>query len=69
MSNENGKYIMLRIILDPKTGQVGVDGPMDNKLLCLGMISMAEKIIHDFKIKEKPMVDVVPANVVQLKGN
>lgn len=47
------------ITLDPRTGQLGVSGPIDKKLLVLGMIRAAEHIILTGQPEEPPRI--VPA--------
>lgn len=54
--------IVLKIMLDPATGQLGVEGPLDKALLALGMIESAKHIIltHQNKAVE-PKPDLVIA--------
>jgi hypothetical protein len=53
--------IVLRVIFDPKSGQVGFEGPIDNKILCLGMLALAEKIVNDHVVENR-MLTVVSGN-------
>jgi uncharacterized protein YfeS len=40
--------IRMVIDFDPRTGQVQVNGPIDNKLLALGLLELARKAIWEF---------------------
>ncbi len=50
--------VILTITLNPQTG-VSINGPIQDKILCLGLLAMAEKMVHDFDISKKiiePMI-------------
>lgn len=38
----------LTITLDAATGQVQVAGPIDNKMICYGLLEMAKDAIRDY---------------------
>jgi hypothetical protein len=40
--------VRMVIDLDPHTGQIRVDGPIDNKILALGMLDLARKAVWEF---------------------
>jgi uncharacterized protein YfeS len=40
--------VRMVIDFDPHTGQVQVNGPIDNKLLALGLLELARKAIWEF---------------------
>jgi hypothetical protein len=42
-------------------GQVNVSGPIQNKLLCLGILEFAKDIILKFNIEDRPRVSLAPA--------
>jgi hypothetical protein len=50
------KPIVLSITLTPD-GRVNITGPIKDRLLCYGMLKMAEEIIYDFKNAQK--VDLI----------
>lgn len=54
--------IIVKIILDPATGQLGVEGPLDKALLVLGMFESAKHIVltHQNKAVE-PKPDILIA--------
>jgi uncharacterized protein YfeS len=40
--------VRMVIDFDPHTGQVQVNGPIDNKLLALGLLDLARKAVWEF---------------------
>jgi len=42
------KTIDMQIIFDRVTGQVSVAGPLENKILALWMLTMAQKAVHEY---------------------
>jgi hypothetical protein len=40
------------IILNQETGQVSVNGPLPNTMLCLGMLEMAKMAVIESRAKE-----------------
>lgn len=48
--------IELKLIFDPNTGQVQVAGPIDNKLLCYGILERAKDAIRDFNPAKQGIV-------------
>lgn len=47
----------LEIIFDDRTGKVGLAGPLNNKLLCYGMMELAKQAMASgaFKPSDKPL--------------
>lgn len=43
--------VELKLILDPKTGQLQVFGPVHDKILCYGMLALAQDAIRDCNSK------------------
>lgn len=43
-----GQVIELKISMDNQTGAVNVNGPIHNKILCLGMLELAKQAILAF---------------------
>jgi len=41
--------ITLTVHLNTKTGEMGVQGPLENKILCLGMLTLAIKSVQEYK--------------------
>jgi hypothetical protein len=62
MNNEQPK---IEITID-QSGQVLVTGPLENKILCLGMLKMAENAIINFK--PSPIVPASGADVIRMNG-
>ncbi len=52
----------LTVTLDTATNQVNVEGPLEQRLLCFGLLEEAKKVISEFVPKQQPMV--VPASVI-----
>lgn len=48
-------------------GNLNLQCPIQNKLLCYGMLEMARDIIKDFKPEDQPKIQVVPG-LPGLKG-
>ena len=38
----------LKITLS-ENGQVSINGPLEDKILCLGLLEMAKRIVHEYK--------------------
>lgn len=59
--------IELSIKMDPRTNQIGLNGPLDNKVLCYGLLMMAHDILieHHRKLAEGNRitpVTLIPGN-------
>lgn len=61
--NPDGVVTQITVTLT-KSGQVSVSGPIQDKLLCLGMLQTASHIVHDFKPEVRPRVEVAPPEAV-----
>ena len=51
--SENGNIAVpgqleIRITMDMRTGAVNVNGPFANKVIFLGLLEIAKKVVHDF---------------------
>jgi hypothetical protein len=60
----NGK-VRLVIELEPKSGEIGLQGPLENRLLCVGMLELAKSMVLQQQPKapeEKPRV--LPVSVI-----
>lgn len=56
IENDNGKgHVVLTVTMDRTTGNVQLKGPLTDKVLCLGMLSIAEHIIMTTQV-EAPLV-------------
>ena len=64
-NNGNGQTpsttLVLTITLDQLTGAVQVNGPIQNPLVCMGMMEMAKQAIHDFAKEAAKNQRIVPA--------
>ena len=69
MQPNNGPIsVTLTIELQPD-GKVGVTGPIDNKVLCYGMLEAARDAIKDFNDKKRmPTVELPNQQAVSLFG-
>jgi hypothetical protein len=56
--------LTLAITFDQTTGQVGVNGPIQNPLLCMGMMEMAKNAIHKFADETAKGQRIVPATAL-----
>lgn len=52
--------ITLTITLKP-SGEVGLNGPIDNKILCLGLMDLARDIVIKYEHKA---IQVAPASIL-----
>ncbi len=50
--------------------QLNIMGPLEDKILCLGMLEMGKKMVWDFKGPEKKVVvaNFVPPSTVPIRG-
>ena len=55
--------VQLLIEYDTNGGQINVQGPLDNKILALGMLRFAEKIVLDHK--QAPSIVAAPASALR----
>lgn len=51
--------IQLTITLDEKTGQLQVSGPIENRMLCYGMMDLAKDVIRE---QHAPKPGIVPVH-------
>lgn len=66
MERHNPIVVVVRLMPD---GQVEVDGPLHNKLLCYGLLAAAHDAIREYKVPTGPQIAVVPAGAIQnLRG-
>jgi len=59
----------LAITIDEK-GQIQVTGPIENKLLCYGLLEIAKDVVHEHceRISNQRVVPAGPADVAALRG-
>lgn len=55
--------VELLISMDPQTGAVQLQGPLDNAVLCLGLLDMARDLVHERRKQapERPRLVLPPA--------
>ena len=58
--------IELKITMSP-SGQVQVTGPIQNKMLCYGMLEAAKDAVRDFVNQNQSVI--IPARVIPGNGN
>ena len=58
--------LTLTITFDQVTGAVGVTGPLQNPLICMGMMEMAKQAIHDLAKEAAKQQRIIPANVMPM---
>lgn len=71
MPESNGQPVPLVIVLDPASGNVSIaQGPVQNLLLCLGMLDMARFILLRKLLSDAPLAPpkIVPGNLGDLDG-
>lgn len=56
--------IKLEITLDPRTGQVTINAPLQDKILCLGVLAMAERLVHEYDPARQPKPGILLAQQV-----
>lgn len=57
MGEHQGKEVAAKIeIIMFSNGGVSVKGPMENKIICLGLLRAAEDIVLKYKIEQKSIV-------------
>lgn len=59
------KFVIV-IGLSKETGEVVVQGPLQDKVLCYGMLEAARDAVRDYRGDEKRIV-TAPANVLGIK--
>lgn len=67
--NGNGQKVQvgtiaLTITLDQTTGQVNVNGPIDNGLLCYGLLEAAKDAIRQYAAQKASGQRIVPAGTI-----
>ena len=50
--------VTLEIVFNQETGEVGVRGPLHDKLLCYGLLSLAKDAIRSHQQEPQPLVAV-----------
>lgn len=60
--------VTLEILFEPSTGNIAVNGPIHNKVLCYGILEAAKAAIKDFE-GEKPGAIVLPPTRFQVPPN
>jgi hypothetical protein len=60
-NNPQNTTLVLTIALDQLTGAVQVSGPIQNSMVCMGMLEMAKQAIHDFVKEQAKGQRIVPA--------
>ena len=56
--------VELKITFDQLTGQVQVNGPIQNLVLCMGMMEMAKQALHEFAKEQAKGQRIVPAKAM-----
>lgn len=52
--------IQLAIMFDPTTGALSVNGPIDNLILCFGLLEMAKENLRNHHAKNQARIALVP---------
>jgi len=60
--------IELKITLDD-TGQISLAGPLDNKLICYGLLELAKEAVQKIHDQAQRRVHLAPATAVPLGPN
>lgn len=67
MGEHNLPKIQLSIRLE-QNGMISVQGPIDDKILCLGLLEFAKQIVFGHKKQEQSII-VPDLKIPDLKGN
>lgn len=59
--NTSSTSLVLVVTFDQLTGNVQVTGPIQNVVICVGMLDMAKKAIQDFAAEQAKNSRIVPA--------
>lgn len=51
MGEHNIPKIQLTIRVE-SNGQINIHGPLTDKIFCLGLLEIAKKIVHEYKVPE-----------------
>ena len=62
------QVVRLIIELDPQTGSVNVNGPIKDKLFCLGLLELGKKAIYDYD-PGKPDIVIPHMQMAMKKGD
>jgi len=49
---EEVKVVKVTISYNKTTGSITVDGPLEDKIFCFGLLEIAKEVIKDFKNKK-----------------
>jgi len=52
-NNPVPEHIVLTLDFDPATQQIMVNGPIQNRMLCYGLLKMAEKAIDECHLQQQ----------------
>jgi hypothetical protein len=58
--------LVLTITLDQLTGAVQVNGPIQNPMICMGMMEMAKQAIHSFAAEQAKNQRILPVTAMPL---
>jgi hypothetical protein len=58
--------LTLTITYDQMSGAIGVNAPVQNLLLCYGMLEMARQTIQNFAEAQAKQQRIIPANVMPM---
>lgn len=50
-------------------GQVGIQGPLSDPILCYGLLELAKDALRRFSQEPKPLIQPVAANVIPMPRN
>jgi hypothetical protein len=56
------------VIMMTADGRVGVQGPIDNKMLCYGLLEVAKEAIHDHHVEKARLVQPARLSMVPNRG-
>lgn len=71
MESQQQGPIQLVVTLNPGTGKVAINGPIDNQVLCLGMLEAGKAALLDYAKRpkaEQPRVQVAGSGFLQKIG-
>lgn len=60
--------LVLTVEFDQVSGQINVNGPINNKTLCYGMLEAAKDAIRDFVAKNTEHSSIMPVTILPFNG-
>lgn len=63
---QSAATITLTIQFDQMTGAIGVNGPIQNPVICYGMLELARQAVQNYAQEQAKERRILPANVMPM---